>query len=108
MGFFDFLKGKKDAPKGAGKPAEAGPKEADLIGEVESFYKKVGVAVIKVKKGPIKVGDTIWIKGHTTDMKFAIDQMQIDHQDVPSADKGSSVGVKVKKRCRGGDGVYRA
>lgn len=125
MGLFDFLRGKKEgakpgggptrstgsgqagSPRG-GKPAGPVPKEADLIGEVEGYFKKVGVAVIKIKKGPLKVGDAIWIKGHTTDLKFAVDQMQIDHQDVASADKGKSVGIKVKQRCRRGDGVYKA
>ena len=117
MGLFDFLRGKKEgakpgggstgSPRG-GKPAGPVPKESDLIGEVEGYFKKVGVAVIKIKKGPLKVGDTIWIKGHTTDLKFAVDQMQIDHQNVASADKGKSVGIKVKQRCRRGDGAYKA
>lgn len=114
MGLFDLFFGKKGGdgkPKAAGKaPASAKkdePRKDQLIGEVEGYFRKPGVAVIKIKKGPLSKGDTIWIKGHTTDLKFAIDSMQIDHQPVEKADKRKSIGLKVKKRVRGGDLVYR-
>ena len=106
MGFFDFLTGKKDENRPAADPRKSLRKQ-DIIGEVEGFFKKPGAAVIKIKKGPLHKGDEIWIVGHTTDLKFVIGQMQIDRQDIESADKGQIIGIKVKKRVRRGDVVYR-
>ncbi len=103
MGLFDFFK----KAAGASPSKKDQPKKENLIGEVEGYFRKAGAAVIKVKKGPIRLKDEIWIFGHTTDLKFVIDQMQIDRKDIAEADKGKSIGVKVKKRCRAGDKVYR-
>lgn len=93
-------KKKKPAVK---KPAPAG----DEIGEVVAFFRIPVVAVIKVTKGSLQAGDTVWIKGHTTDLKLAISSMQVDHRPVQQAKKGDEVGVKVSARTRRGDRVYR-
>lgn len=102
MGIFDFLSKKK---KQTG--VEDIPHEEDLVGEVEGFFRKPGAAVIKIKKGPLIQKEKIWIRGHTTDLKCVIESMQINHKDIQRAEKGQSIGVRVKKRCRRGDKVYR-
>jgi translation elongation factor EF-1alpha len=57
--------------------------------------------------GSLKVGDTIHIKGHTTDIEMVVASMQIDNNDVTEAKKGDSVGIKVPDRVRDGDTVYK-
>jgi translation elongation factor EF-1alpha len=76
------------------------------IGEVDDFFAKVGVAAFKVESD-FSVGDTIHVKGHTTDVTQMVDSIQVDHKPVQSAKKGESVGIKAKDRIRKGDIVYK-
>jgi translation elongation factor EF-1alpha len=76
------------------------------IGAVRDYFAKIGVAGIDLE-GALRVGDTIHIKGHTTDMEQVVDSIQIEHDSVQEAKSGDSIGLKVKDRCRGGDVVYK-
>jgi translation initiation factor IF-2 len=76
------------------------------IGIVSKFFAQPSVAAIELTDGSIKVGDTIRIKGHSTDMEQKVESMQIEHTGVASADKGASIGIKVKDRVRPHDIVY--
>jgi len=76
------------------------------IGRVRDFFARVGVAGIDLS-GKLKVGDTIHIHGHTTDITQVVDSMQVEHASVQEAGPGDSVGIKMVDRCRGGDHVYK-
>ncbi|WP_455368503.1 hypothetical protein [[Eubacterium] cellulosolvens] len=76
------------------------------IGIIAHFYSKIEVAVINLA-APLKVGDTIVIKGSTTDLEQIVDSMQVEHKDIESAASGDSVGLKVKGKVREGDKVYK-
>ena len=76
------------------------------IGKVSDFFARPVVAGIEMS-GSIKVGDKIHIKGHTTDMEFVVDSMQIDNANVTEAKAGDSIGIKVDDRVRRGDTVYK-
>ena len=76
------------------------------VGKVSDFFAHPVVAGIELS-GTLKVGDTIHIKGHTTDMELTVDSMQINNANVQEAKKGDSVGIKVADRVRRGDTVYR-
>jgi putative protease len=76
------------------------------IGRVKDFFARVGVAGIDLS-GKLKVGDTIHIHGHTTDITQVVDSMQVEHASVQEAGPGDSVGIKMVDRCRGGDHVYK-
>ena len=77
-----------------------------VIGKVSDFFAHPVVAGIELT-GTLKVGDTIHIKGHTSDMEFTVNSMQIDNVDVNEAKAGDSIGVKVSERVRRGDAVYK-
>lgn len=64
------------------------------------------MAAIQINDGEIKVGDTIRVKGTTTDFTQRIDSMQIDRNPVQSAKAGQSVGIKVRERTRQHDKVF--
>jgi len=76
------------------------------IGAVRDYFAKIGVAGIDLE-GALRVGDTIHIKGHTTDLEQVVGSIQIEHDAVEEAKKGDSIGLKVKDSCRGGDIVYK-
>jgi selenocysteine-specific translation elongation factor len=76
------------------------------IGKVMDFFARPVVAGIDMT-GTVKVGDTIHIKGHTTDIEMVVTSMQIDNKNVDEAKKGQSVGIKVPDRVRAGDTVYK-
>lgn len=76
------------------------------VGRITHFFSKISVAVIELKK-PLKVGDTIAIKGPTTDFEQPVDSMQIEHKDVQKAEAGQSIGLKVVQRVRETDVVYK-
>ncbi|MGB6836136.1 MAG: translation elongation factor-like protein [Dehalococcoidia bacterium] len=78
----------------------------ELVGKVKDYFARIGVIGIDLV-APLKVGDTIHIKGHTTDLEQVVGSMQIEHEDVQEAKAGDSVGIKVPDRCRGGDDVYK-
>jgi putative protease len=76
------------------------------IGRITHFFSKINVAVIELK-APLKVGDTIVIKGPTTDSQQVVDSMQIEHQNVQTALAGQSIGMKVAQRVRETDAVFK-
>jgi selenocysteine-specific translation elongation factor len=76
------------------------------IGKVSDFFARPVVAGIEMS-GSLKLGDKIHIKGHTTDMEFVVDSMQIDNANVTEAKTGDSVGIKVNERVRRGDTVFK-
>jgi len=83
------------------KPAEKEKK----VGEVAHYFGNISVAAIKMK-GDLKVGDTIHIKGHTTDFEQVVESMQIEHESVQKVKKGDDMGIKVKDHVREGDEVF--
>ena len=76
------------------------------IGSVMTYYNNIGVAAIDLT-GNVKVGDTIIIRGHTTDVEHVIDSMEIDHKSVQEAKSGDQIGIKVASKLRKKDRVYK-
>ncbi len=76
------------------------------IGKITHFFSKIDVAVIELKSA-LNVGDTIAVKGPTTDFEQRIESMQIEHKNVQRAEPGQSIGLKVKERVRETDMVYK-
>ena len=87
----------------SGEPEVVG----EEIGKVFQYFSKVEVAAINITNGTLKVGDTIRIKGATTDFTQQVESMEIDRQKVDSASVGQSIGIKVKDRVRPNDTVYK-
>jgi putative protease len=76
------------------------------IGHVGDFFARPVVAGIDLL-GPLRVGDTVHILGHTTDLTFVVRSLQINRVEVAEAKAGDSVGVKAPERVRHGDRVYK-
>lgn len=76
------------------------------IGVITDFFAHPVVAGIGLT-AEVKVGDRIHILGHTTDMEFTVDSLQIDNMSVIEAKAGDAIGIKVSDRVRRGDKVYK-
>ena len=77
-----------------------------LSGRITHYYDSIGVAAIEVSDY-IEVGNSIHIKGHTTDFEQKVESIQIEHQTVTKAVRGQAIGLKVKDYVREHDLVYR-
>ena len=80
--------------------------EKKLVGTVEHYYTKIGVAVVNLEAS-LTVGDKISIEGATTNIQQNVESMQVEHEEVKEAKAGDSVGMKVTDRVRPGDNVYK-
>ena len=78
----------------------------EVVGNVTDFFTRPMVAGIELTAN-LKLGDKIHIKGHTTDIEFIVDSMQINNVNVSEAKAGDAVGVKVSDRVRRGDTIYK-
>lgn len=75
------------------------------VGHVEGFFAHPSVAMVELTSA-LKIGDVVYIKGHTTDFQQTVESIQIDRLPVQEASAGQSVGLKVTGRCRKHDVVY--
>jgi putative protease len=83
------------------------PPSGLLVGKVTHYYNHSSVAIIELEAGNLHVGDTLQIKGHTTDFEQVIESMEIDHQNIETAEAGETIGVKVRDVVREHDKVYK-
>ena len=88
------------------KPVIKKPKEK-IIGVVTHYFPHVQAAVIKLK-APLSVGDTVRIKGHTTDFTQTVNSLQIDRVPITKGKRGQEIGLSVNSRVRDKDIAYKA
>ena len=77
------------------------------IGKITHFFSKISVGVLELSKGELHVGDTIHLKGHTTDFYQKVESIQVEHSSVESAKPGEPVGIKVESPVRENDIVFK-
>ena len=78
------------------------------VGKVVHFYDKLGVAIVDLEKGGLKVGDEVKFKHGEEEFTQKVESLQVDHQDVDKVKKGDSFGLKVDKPTKVGTQVYLA
>jgi translation elongation factor EF-1alpha len=78
----------------------------ERIGTVSHYFNKIGVAAI-ILEGSLAVGDTIHIKGHSTDFTQKIESIQTEHKNVEIAKERDNIGIKVKDPVREHDIIYK-
>lgn len=80
--------------------------EEQEIGKITHYYSNISVAIIELQDN-LKVGESIHIKGHSSDFTQSIDSMQIEHASVTEAKAGDVVGIKVAQKVHPNDKVYK-
>ncbi len=93
-------------PPGSLPPLEEPARNETAVGTVTHYYSHLNVAVVQINKGELKTGDTIHVKGHSTDFMQTVESMEYEHRHVDQASAGQSVGIKVKDHAREHDIVY--
>ena len=81
-------------------------KSLEKVGEVSHYFTKIGVAVVELT-WKIKVGDSVSVKGMTTNFEQKVESMQVEGENIEEANPGDDIGMKVADRVRKGDIVYR-
>ena len=91
------------------KPLSSKAPELKLekIGEVTHYFPHVKAAAVLILKDSLKVGNKIYIKGHTTNFKEKVNSIQLDHVPIEEGKKAQEIGLLVKSRVRIGDSVYK-
>ena len=106
-GFFNWLKGKKLVCPGKGSKARIKDEEKlREIGNITHYFPHVKAAVIELS-GNLKLKDKILIKGHTTNFEQVVTSIQANNKEITEAEKGKTIGLKVKNRVRHNDTVYK-
>ncbi|MBU3958951.1 MAG: translation elongation factor-like protein [Candidatus Omnitrophica bacterium] len=76
------------------------------IGSINHYYNHLSVGIIQLSD-TLKLGDTIHIKGHTSDFTQVVDSMQVEHNNVTEAKAGDLVGVKITQKVNPKDKVFK-
>jgi putative protease len=77
------------------------------LGKVKHYFGKVSVAIVLCEEDGLKLGETVHIKGNTSDVTLKVDSMQSNHQELASVLKGQDVAIKVPVKVRMDDTVYK-
>lgn len=79
----------------------------ERVGSIIKFFEKVSIAAVKLDFSDLAVGDTIHVKGNSTDFVQKIEIMEFDHQPVQKASRGQFTGVKLSQPAKPFDLVYK-
>jgi putative protease len=82
----------------AGAPVE--------VGVVLHYYPRPGAGVVALSR-PIHRGDTIHVRGQTTDFVQTVEELALDGASVAEGAPPQQVGVRLAQRARAGDRVFR-
>ena len=77
-----------------------------LAGKVLNYYRKIGVASIRVSTF-LEVGGLIHVKGYITDFDQKVESLHINHRHVSRASAGEIAGLRVNSYVRKHDCIYR-
>jgi putative protease len=78
------------------------------VGKVTNFYKKIGVAEIKMETQDLSVGEEFRIIGDTTGVyEDLVPEIRVDNKKVEKTAKGDVSSIPVKDLIRRGDKVYK-
>ena len=79
---------------------------AVFLGKVQGYYSNIRVMGLTLE-APLAVGETIRVKGHTTDLTQRVERIELERAAVASAAPGDAVGIEVADKVRPGDAVYK-
>lgn len=78
------------------------------MGTVTHYYDKIAVAVVKLEKDDLKVGDKVKLIGKEgNEFTQTIESMQIEHANIDIAKKGDEFGLKVAQEVKPKTEVFK-
>jgi len=79
----------------------------EKIGVVIHYWSQLSVAGVRLTGGELKVGDTIRVRGHTSDFTQHVESMHIGTETVDAARAGDEVGIRINELAREHDEVFK-
>ena len=76
------------------------------IGTVTHYFTHLHVAALTIADGELHIGDTIHIKGHTSDFIQKVASMELEHESVDVAKPGDDIAIAMDEYTRVHDSVY--
>jgi putative protease len=76
------------------------------IGTVTHYFTHLHVAAVEIADGELHIGDTIHIKGHTSDFIQKVASMELEHESVDVAKPGDDIAISMDEYTRVHDSVY--
>jgi hypothetical protein len=76
------------------------------VGVVLHFYPRAAAAVVALSR-PIHRGDTIHVRGQTTDFVQPVRELALEGAPVSEGAPPQQIGVRFEQRARAGDRVFR-
>lgn len=80
--------------------------EKKLIGKITHFYPKISVAVVELED-TLNVGDKISIERGEETFEQVVDSMQIEHENIQTAEAGQAIGLRTKEKTKEGAQVFK-
>jgi translation initiation factor IF-2 len=78
------------------------------IGKATHYYDKIAVAVVKLTKGDLKLGDTVILTDKDgNEFNQKVESMQIKRADIEIAKSGDEFGLKVDKETKDNSDVIK-
>ncbi len=97
----------KKAAKKKSKGVKAPELPSEPIGRVTHYFAKARATAFKIEREGVRLGDTLYFKGHTTNFKQKVESLQIDRQPVSQAGPEQEVGLRTRSRTREHDLVFK-
>jgi putative protease len=88
-------------------PPPAAVVGGERVGIVTHYFSHLSVAIIRMERGSLREGDTVHIKGHTSDFRQRVESMEIDHVHMMQVGAKQEFGMRVKEHAREHDVVYK-
>lgn len=79
----------------------------ERVGIVIHYFSHLSVAIIRMERGSLREGDTVHIKGHTSDFRQRVESMEIDHVHLMQVGAKQEFGMRVVEHAREHDVVYK-
>ena len=79
----------------------------ERIGSVIKFFDKTSIAAVKLDFGELAIGDTIHIKGTSTDFTQKVEVLEFDHKPVDKALRGHFAVIKLSQHAKPFDLLYK-
>ena len=91
------------------RPAKAAAPLAgeERVGTVTHYYSHLSVAAVRMESGSLRIGDTIHVRGYTSDFRQRVESIQIEHKPVSEVSAGQEFGLGVTDHAREHDVVYK-
>lgn len=77
------------------------------IGKITHYFSRISVGVLELSRSELRIGDTIHIKGHTTDFYQKVNSIQMDNIPMETVKPKQQVGLKVEYPVRENDLVFK-